>query len=402
LCDRENVPDIIKDIDVAAAIGAEMYVIDAGWYGNEPNRWWLNTGDWFEGAWMAAGGGLRAVADHAHARGMKFGLWVEIEAAGANSTLKREHPDWLLQRDGKPVGSGGAAGRALDLTNPEVAAFVEGEITRLIRTYDLDMYRLDHNHTIQPSGNRQYAGFTEDLTWRYYESFGAIFDHLRAEFPHVVFQNCAGGGGRLDWGTLSRFHNTELSDWMRMPRGLKILNGVTMSLPPEILLRTFGTEVPNHVHEGDVDTQLRLCFSRIIFRGIAPSVEELTPYLAERIGHYLQVYKEVIRPIWLDGGRVYHHTPFLRHDEPTPWCVLEYAKPDRTASVAAIFRTNSARDDPEYIFRPRGLNPGAQYRVMLDNTGLSYQASGAELVRQGVPVRLEVAQTSELVVFKAL
>ena len=38
LCDRENVPDIRKDIDVAASVGAEMYVIDAGWYGNEPNR----------------------------------------------------------------------------------------------------------------------------------------------------------------------------------------------------------------------------------------------------------------------------------------------------------------------------------------------------------------------------
>src|SRR5512137_338115 len=99
LCDRENVPDIIKDIDVAAAIGAEMYVIDAGWYGNEPNQWWNNTGDWFEGKWMAAGGGLAAVVDHAHAAGMKFGLWVEVEAAGANSSLRREHPDWLLKRN---------------------------------------------------------------------------------------------------------------------------------------------------------------------------------------------------------------------------------------------------------------------------------------------------------------
>ena len=31
LCDRENVPDIIKDVDVAASLGVEMYVIDAGW-----------------------------------------------------------------------------------------------------------------------------------------------------------------------------------------------------------------------------------------------------------------------------------------------------------------------------------------------------------------------------------
>jgi len=402
LCDRENVPDIIKDIDVAAAIGAEMYVIDAGWYGNEPNQWWNNTGDWFEGKWMAPGGGLRAVVDHAHAAGMKFGLWVEVEAAGANSTLKRDHPDWLLKRDGEPTGSARAVGRALDLTNPQVAAFVEGELERMIRSYDLDMYRLDHNHEIKPAGNRQYAGFTEDLTWRYYESFGAIFERLRAKFPQVVFQNCAGGGGRLDWGTLSRFHNAELSDWMRMPRGFRILNGVTMSLPPEILLRTFGTEVPNHVHEGDVDTQLRLCFSRIIFRGIAPTVEELTPYLAERIAHYFAIYKGLIRPILLQDGRVYHHTPFQPQGAPTPWCALEYARPDHSAAVAVVFRTSSATDHQGdvYCFRPRGLQPGAQYEITLDNTGLSYRASGAELVLHGVPVRLETVFASELLTFE--
>ncbi len=400
LCDRENVPDILKDIDVAAAIGADMYVIDAGWYGNEPNQWWNNTGDWFEGTWIAKDGGLKAIVDHAHRRGMKFGLWMEIEAAGANSTLRREHPDWLLKRDGRPIGHPRSSGRALDLTNPEVAAFVERELDRLISTYNLDMYRLDHNHEIKPAGNRQYAGFTEDLTWRYYENFYAIFDRVRARHPQVVFQNCAGGGGRLDWGTLSRFHNTELSDWMRMPRGLKILNGTTMSLPPEILLRTFGTEVGDHVHEGDVDTQLRLCFSRIIFRGIAPSMEELTPYLRERIAHHLKVYKEVIRPIMENGARVFHHTPFQAHDEPTPWCVLEYARPDRTASVAALFRTSGApTGDDTYLFRPRGLNPGLRYVVTLDNSGMSYQANGADLLVQGVPVRLENVFASEMLIF---
>ena len=58
LCDRENVADIIKDVDVAAAVGAEMYVIDAGWYGKEPNQWWNNVGDWHDGPWMKNGGGL--------------------------------------------------------------------------------------------------------------------------------------------------------------------------------------------------------------------------------------------------------------------------------------------------------------------------------------------------------
>ena len=154
----------------------------------------------------------------------------------------------------------------------------------------------------------------------------------------MVFQNCAGGGGRLDWGTLARFHNTELSDWMRLPRGFKILNGVTMSLPPEMLLRTFGTEVGEHVLDGDVDTQLRHCFCRLIFRGIAPTLEDLTEYLRDRIGHYLDIYRKHIRPI-MQNGRVYHHTPFLKHAEAAPWCVLEYGRKDCITSVAVVMRT---------------------------------------------------------------
>ena len=397
LCDRENVPDILKDVDVAASIGAEMYVIDAGWYGNEPNQWGHNVGDWIDGPWMAKGGGLKAVVDHVHQRGLKFGLWVEIEAVGGNSTLRKEHPDWIFTRDGKPI----ASGRALDLSNPKVAAWCESEIARLIKQFRLDMYRIDHNHCLAPSGNRQYHGFTEDLTWRYYDALYAMFDRLRARFPKVVFQNCAGGGGRLDWGTLARFHNTELSDWMRMPRGLKILNGVTMSLPPEILLRTFGTEVGEHVLEGDVDTQLRLCFCRIIFRGIAPSVEELTPHLRSRIEHYLDLYKQHIRPIMIDG-RVYHHTPFLHLAEPTPWCVLEYGNADRTGAVAAVFRTSTVAESAEpddYVLRPRGLDPGMEYEVRLDNSGTSFRSCGAVLNRDGIRIHLEQPQTSELVLF---
>ena len=200
---------------------------------------------------------------------MKFGLWIEIEAAGSNSTLKKEHPEWLLTRDGQPI----VNGRALNIIMPEVMQFEKETIRKFIRDLKLDMYRIDHNHNISPAPNRLYKGFKEDLIWRYYENLYKMFDSLRAEFPNLVFQNCAGGGGRLDWGTMSRFHNSELSDHMRLPRGIKILNGITMSIPPEVLLRTVGTEIGEHALDGDLETQLRHTFSRIIFRGIAPSLE---------------------------------------------------------------------------------------------------------------------------------
>ena len=55
---------------------------------------------------MKQGGGMPAVSAYAHKRGMTFGLWVEIESAGANSTLKQAHPDWLMTRNGQPIAGG--------------------------------------------------------------------------------------------------------------------------------------------------------------------------------------------------------------------------------------------------------------------------------------------------------
>src|SRR6202453_5426913 len=146
-------------------------------------------------------------------------------------------------------------------------------------------------------GNQLRDGFVENSSWRHVENLYAMFDRLRQQFPGVIFQNCAGGGGRLDWGILRRFDNPELSDWMRKPRGVKILNGMTWVLPPEILLRTFGTEVPDLAGDGDIDSQLRqVQMSLPIFRGIAPSLAELNPILRDKIRAGVDLYKSQLRP----------------------------------------------------------------------------------------------------------
>lgn len=332
LCDRENEAGLKADADVAAAIGAEMYIVDAGWFGHEPNQWRENVGDWFAGDWLP--NGLETVAGHVHALGMKFGLWVEVEAAGKNSSLRKDHPEWLFMRNGQPV----AGGRALNCADPEVIAWIKREITRMIRQYRLDMFRIDNNHLLELGGNRVCAGYTENLLWRYYENLYSLFDAVRADFPNVVFQNCAGGGGRLDLGMLQRFHNTEISDWMRKPRDLKIFNNLTMSVPPEIMLRAFGTESAEIVMEGDLNTQLRdVIMGCPIFRGIAPSLEELNPHLKECIRHQLKNFNDFIRPI-SGTCRVFHHTPMLPIGESAPWVVLEYASSDRTRSVISFLK----------------------------------------------------------------
>ncbi len=393
IVNHETEAGIDREIDMAAAVGAQTFVIDAGWYGPEPNEWWNNVGDWYPGAWLP--NGIEPIREHARKKGMGFGLWVEIESAGAASKVRKEHPDWFLKRNGVPI----ANGRELDVGNPVVAKWMESEIARLIRKYNLDVFRIDYNISTEEDGNQVREGFVENTLWRHVENLYAIFDHLRQQFPGVVFQNCAGGGGRLDWGIMHRFDNTELSDWMRGPRALKILNGITWLLPPEILLRTFGTEVSDLQGDADIDSQLNeVEMSLPIFRGIAPTLAELNPILGDQIRSGVELYKNELRPI-LRGGIVYHHTPLPQQGSPSPWIVLEYGSPDKSKDVSTLFRTSDF-GDPVYRFIPRGLSPSGTYKVTFENRGESAEMSGVQLMQNGIPVRLEAAGTSEMLFFE--
>jgi alpha-galactosidase len=136
-----------------------------------------------------------------------------------------------------------------------------------------------------------------------------------------------------------------------------------------------------------------------MYKGAAPTLHELDPVARDRIAHHVRLYKEFMRPI-LPTARVYHHTPVLPMTELTGWCVLEYASPDAERGYAGLFRLNPVGEDA-FDFRPRGLARGRRYRVTFENERETAEMSGLELTR-GIPIRLERALTSQLLLFEAL
>ncbi len=395
LCDRESEEGIKRDISVAAKAGAELYVVDAGWYGKEPNIWFQNAGDWFAGSWLP--NDLYPIIDHAKSLGMKFGLWMEIEAAGANSGLRRTHPEFFLKRYGKEV----VDGRALDLSNPDVVRWVEEQIRDVISRYGLDMFRIDHNHYLCEGGTREVGGYVENLTWRYFDNLYAMLARLNRQFPEVSFQNCAAGGGRLDLGILRFFHHTECSDWARPPRSLRIFNGMLAQLPPEIQLRICGTEVCEHVQSGDMISQLHgILQGRMIFRGISPTVEELATPLLRTIQKRLRLYKRELRPILTGNCKVYRHDTQNGVLDPSPWSANEFALPDGSRAFAVVHKL-SAFGETEYLLRFSGVRTDRSYTVFCDRSGSRFVMSGRELRQRGILLRLDHCLDSELVLLMA-
>ena len=135
-----------------------------------------------------------------------------------------------------------------------------------------------------------------------------------------------------------------------------------------------------------------------IFRGVAPSLAELNPILRDKIRSGVDLYKRELRPILRDS-LVYHHTPLTQFLNQTPWVVLEYASPDRSRAVVTLFRTSNF-EDPVYRFVPRGLDASGTYKVTFQNRSETVELPGIQLMQDGIPVRLETAGTSEMLLFK--
>ncbi|MBO9609137.1 MAG: hypothetical protein J7639_24490, partial [Paenibacillaceae bacterium] len=56
----------------------------------------------------------------------------------------------------------------------------------------------------------------------------------------------------------------------------------------------------------------------------------------------------------------------------------------------------------DYRFQAKGLNPAERYKVMLGNSGGSFVKDGYTLASVGIPVRIDAALKSELLLFERM
>lgn len=388
---------ILREVDIAAEMGVEAFMVDAGWYGSTFASWPAQRGDWQEGSWLP--GGLAGIRDYTHRQGLLFGLWQEAEAVSDKSALHQEHPDWTLHSDdNRPCAE------TLDLANPAAAQFFEDSVLHLIGQHQLDFYKLDYNVSVGEGGQTLRDGYAESEFWRHDEVLHKTYDRVLREFPEVCLENCAGGGGRNDLGMLARFHYACESDWSVMPYSIRAINALTLFIPPEALCYYH-----NHVnwmgaqaHQlADADTHLRVTlFAVPIYVGFGAQNADRSTAFYERTRRYIGLHKGFCRPVLANHPQVYHHTPDIGLFAPAEWCVLEYGTAERERGYAGVFKLRDGR--AEYLLRLRGLNLAQDYEVTLDNSQQTFCSSGRDLALNGLPIQLDAALTSELVLYRAL
>ncbi len=218
-------------IEQAAAIGAERFVLDDGWFkGRHNDR--AGLGDWVVDAGKYPRG-LGEIAELATAAGMQFGLWVEPEMVSPDSDLYRAHPEWVLSQTESPRHTARNQ-LVLDMRQPDVRDHIFAALDRLLGELPIGYLKWDHNRAHAPSGGARQVEGTYDLLAR-----------LRAAHPSVEIESCAAGGGRVDGGIVQYVHRFWTSDNIDAASRTGMQRGFLAFMPPEIMGCHVGAS-PSH------------------------------------------------------------------------------------------------------------------------------------------------------------
>ncbi len=222
---RDRLMPLIK---AASAAGCEVFVIDAGWFG-ERNVWSMHNGDWQPNDSLFGEGGLRGLIADIKAHGMLPGVWLELETVDSRSDFAAAHPEALLTRHGHPIGKWQCF---MDFRQSVVRDHLMQVFNDL---YDMGVryVKNDYNHTTgatidAPQGISGALALDEHAA-----AFLTFIDNVIATHPGFMIENCNSGANRCDHGALSHFHLQSTSDQEYYDRYPSIIQGMLALMPPE-------------------------------------------------------------------------------------------------------------------------------------------------------------------------
>ncbi len=360
--DQETLVRYAKE---AKKLGIELLVMDDGWFGHRDSDN-SSLGDWFVNE-SKLKGGLTKLIERVNAEGVQFGIWYEPEMISEDSELYKAHPDWCVHVEGREQ-SPARQQYVIDMTRQDVRDCIFNQMYDVLSKNNIAYLKWDYNRAItEPASVMLDARHSKEFFHRFILGTYELMDRITSAFPHILFESCAGGGGRFDAGMLYYMPQAWASDNTDPIERLTIQFGTTMCYPAS----SMGAHVSACDRTG-IETKAAVAMAGTFGYEFDPKEmsEEDKEKVKEQVKNYHRYYN------------VIHFGDLYRIIAPTDdefKCAWEYVAKDKSEALLTVVIKNRAPHD-FLLIKMKGLDPEKMYRDETD--GEIY--SGALLMNAGI------------------
>ncbi len=378
---------IVKIAKTAKELGVDLMVLDDGWFGKRDNDN-CSLGDWYPHK-RKLPEGIGGLAEKINAMDMKFGLWFEPEMVSPDSDLYRAHPDWILHTaDITP--SRGRNQYVLDLSRSDVCDYIIGFLTDILKNNPISYVKWDMNRSMTEVGSALLSCEKQQETaHRYMLGLYRVLETVTTAFPNVLFEGCAGGGGRFDLGMFYYYPQFWTSDNTDAVERMFIQYGTSMLYPTSVT-GAHVSAVPNHQLKRVTSIKTRGDMAMLGRFGYELDLDTLTAEEKAEVKDQIRFYKK-----W---GEIIHKSDMYRLMSPfdTNQFAVEFLSEDKKyviVAFASVLGIVQARFERLYL---KGLDKDATYK-RLDN-GRLY--GGDMLAGIGLNMKNKGDFSSEIIIFE--
>lgn len=364
---------ILNLADKAKDIGAELFVLDDGWFGVR-NDATSGLGDWYDNVGKL-GGTLGRLSEEIKSKNLQFGIWVEPEMVNENSDLFKNHPEYAMRIAGRePIRMRNQL--VLDLVNPEVLDYVRNAIVDVIKRSNANYVKWDCNRIMTDMFHADLADQGEYIH-RYQIALYRLIGDIVNFFPSVLFESCASGGNRYDLGLLCFMPQVWASDNTDPFQRIYIQEGTLFAYPQH----TMSAHVTHLRNPAQINTSpdSRFSIASIGIMGyemdFAHSTQEELAAMKLQSEYYI-AHREL-----LSFGD-YYRLGSAFEDNEFGWIVVSK---DKSEAIACLTVTKLTHTYPKNRWRMTGLKDDYNYELEIrhhydaQNSLPIFCASGAVL-----------------------
>lgn len=373
-----NQKKLINDI---AAIGANTYWLDAGWYGNGTDGSWQNgRGNWYPEKTKFPTG-MRAISDEAHKNGLKFLLWFDPEVVVPGTEIAVKHPEYVIKifENLKNL---------FNFGNPEALKYITDMISKNVVDWNVDIFRNDYN--IDPAEfwkKNDEQGRTGMTEIRYVEGLYKFWSTLLSRKPDLLIDNCASGGRRIDYETCKLSVPLWRSDYQcgNTTDIFEASQNQTYGLNLYLPYNSTGYGITHDPYKDRSIASGSVVFGqygnykdgRPILAFLGMNDDPHLPVVVDK-QKVKKVFDDIKSYNYLMSADYYPLTDFSLKDN--VWMAMQYDSPEKEEGCIVCFRRpNAAFSEAE--FKLNGINVNANYKLIYLNTGKESVVKGEQLLK---------------------